>query len=213
MGSPFPSGRMVLVGTIGRRDQGPVSRSALNRARTPRPASRRPRPRCARTSRHPRRRKSTGGAAPWVAAPVGAGNRVTAVELVFSPGPGLGKFGIWLRGSRALRHLDYSCHCESPTWRCFGCSAGSPCSPGPRSRQGRRDPDPAAPGRRAPAAGQGPEAVGRPGGAGCSGSAAPVGAENLCHLGRCCGERGPVSSAGRAGLGPSGRGMIFGLWA
>jgi hypothetical protein len=34
--------------------------------------------------------------------PVGAGNRVTAVELVFSPGPGLGKFGIWLRGSRAL---------------------------------------------------------------------------------------------------------------
>jgi hypothetical protein len=27
------------------------------------------------------------------------------------------------------------------------------------------------------------------------------------------GERSPVSSAGRAGLGPSGRAMIFGLWA
>ena len=40
-----------------------------------------------------------------------------------------------------------------------------------------------------------------------------VGAENLCHLGRCSGERSPVSSAGRAGLGPSGRAMIFGLWA
>jgi uncharacterized protein with HEPN domain len=37
-----------------------------------------------------------------LAARVGAGNRVTVVELVFSPGPGLGKFGIWLRGSRAL---------------------------------------------------------------------------------------------------------------
>jgi putative transposase len=35
----------------------------------------------------------------------------------------------------------------------------------------------------------------------------------LVSPGRCCGERGPVSSAGRAGLGPSGRGMIFGLWA
>jgi hypothetical protein len=39
------------------------------------------------------------------------------------------------------------------------------------------------------------------------------GAENLCHLGRCCAERGPPSSAGRAGLGPSGPAMIFGLWA
>ena len=41
----------------------------------------------------------------------------------------------------------------------------------------------------------------------------PVGAENLCHLGRCSAERGPASSAGRAGLGPSGRAMIFGLQA
>jgi hypothetical protein len=41
----------------------------------------------------------------------------------------------------------------------------------------------------------------------------PVGAENLCHLGRCSEERSPVSSAGRASLGPSGRAMIFGLWA
>jgi transposase-like protein len=40
-----------------------------------------------------------------------------------------------------------------------------------------------------------------------------VGAENLCHLGRCSAQRGPASSAGRAGLDPSGRAMIFGLWA
>jgi hypothetical protein len=39
----------------------------------------------------------------------------------------------------------------------------------------------------------------------------PEGAENLCHLGRCSAERGPASGAGRAGLGPSGRAMIFGL--
>jgi hypothetical protein len=38
-------------------------------------------------------------------------------------------------------------------------------------------------------------------------------AENLCHLGRCSGERSLVSSAGRAGLGSSGRAMISGLWA
>jgi hypothetical protein len=29
--------------------------------------------------------------------PAGAGNLATAVDLVFSPGPGQGKFGIWLR--------------------------------------------------------------------------------------------------------------------
>src|SRR5205809_5703048 len=39
----------------------------------------------------------------------------------------------------------------------------------------------------------------------------PEGAVNLCHLGRCSAERGPASSAERAGLGPSGRAMIFGL--
>jgi hypothetical protein len=44
----------------------------------------------------------------------------------------------------------------------------------------------------------------------------PMGAENLRHLGRCSadrGRRGPRSSVGRAGPGPSGGGMIFGLWA
>ena len=40
-----------------------------------------------------------------------------------------------------------------------------------------------------------------------------VGADNLRHLGRCTAERGLAPSAGRAGLGPSGRGMIFGSWA
>lgn len=37
---------------------------------------------------------------------VGAGNPVTVIDLVFPPGPEQGKFGIWLRGSRALRHLE-----------------------------------------------------------------------------------------------------------
>jgi hypothetical protein len=54
-----------------------------------------------------------------------------AVDLVFFPGPGRGKFGIWLRGSRALRHIDCSCHCDSLTSRGCGCPAGLPCSPGP----------------------------------------------------------------------------------
>jgi hypothetical protein len=36
---------------------------------------------------------------------VGAGNPVTAVDLVFFSGPGQGKFGIWLRGSHALRRI------------------------------------------------------------------------------------------------------------
>ena len=33
-----------------------------------------------------------------------------------------GKFGIWLRGSHALGHFQYSCHYDSPTWvlRVFG---------------------------------------------------------------------------------------------
>ena len=44
----------------------------------------------------------------------------------------------------------------------------------------------------------------------------PVGAENWCHLGRCSADHGWLGPAfwGRAaGLGPSGGGMIFGLWA
>jgi hypothetical protein len=44
----------------------------------------------------------------------------------------------------------------------------------------------------------------------------PVGAENLCHLGICSTERGRSRLGVRrrsAGLGPSGGGMIFGLWA
>jgi hypothetical protein len=43
-----------------------------------------------------------------------------------------------------------------------------------------------------------------------------VGAENLCHLGRCPTERrrfGQALGVGRAGLGSAGGGMIFGLWA
>ena len=38
-----------------------------------------------------------------------------------------GKFGIWLRGSYALRHLEYSCRYDLSASRCCGCSAGSPC--------------------------------------------------------------------------------------
>jgi len=40
-----------------------------------------------------------------------------------------------------------------------------------------------------------------------------VGADNLCHLGRCTAERGLAPSAGRAGFGVGGRGMIFDSWA
>ena len=51
-----------------------------------------------------------------------------------------------------------------------------------------------------------------PGVPGC----APVGAENLRHLGRCFAERrrlGHANGAWRAGLGSGWRAMIFGLWA
>ena len=39
------------------------------------------------------------------------------------------------------------------------------------------------------------------------------GAENLCHLGKGPAERGRAFGMRRAGLGPTGGGMIFGLWA
>jgi hypothetical protein len=44
----------------------------------------------------------------------------------------------------------------------------------------------------------------------------PVGAENLCRLGRCLADGGRLGLAfdvGRASLGLAGGGMIFGLWA
>jgi hypothetical protein len=44
----------------------------------------------------------------------------------------------------------------------------------------------------------------------------PVGAEDLCHLGRSAGKRlrsGPVPGGRWAGLHPAVRAMIFGLWA
>ena len=47
--------------------------------------------------------------------PVGAGNSVTAVDLVSSAEPGKIKLGIWLRGSHALGHFQYSCYYDSPT--------------------------------------------------------------------------------------------------
>jgi hypothetical protein len=70
--------------------------------------------------------------------PVGAGNPVTTVDWVFSPGPRQGKSGIWLRGGHALRHPEYSCRYDSPTSRCSECSAGSPCSPAPSAPRTRR---------------------------------------------------------------------------
>ena len=30
-----------------------------------------------------------------------------------------------------MRHCQYPCHYDSPTWRCSACSAGSPCWPVP----------------------------------------------------------------------------------
>jgi hypothetical protein len=41
----------------------------------------------------------------------------------------------------------------------------------------------------------------------------PEGAENLRHLGKGLAERGGAFGMRRAGLGPTGGGMIFGLWA
>jgi hypothetical protein len=40
---------------------------------------------------------------------VGAGNPVTAVDLVLCSRTKQGKFSIWLRDGRAFRHLEYSC--------------------------------------------------------------------------------------------------------
>ena len=52
------------------------------------------------------------------------------------------------------------------------------------------------------------------GGAGLLGHSSIVeGAENLCHLGKGPTERGGAFGMRRAGLGPTGGGMIFGLWA
>jgi len=41
----------------------------------------------------------------------------------------------------------------------------------------------------------------------------PVGAENLCHLGKCLAERGWAFGAWPTRGAPPGGGMIFGLWA
>jgi hypothetical protein len=46
-----------------------------------------------------------------------------------------------------------------------------------------------------------------------SGAFEPESAENLCHLGKAPAERGRTFGMRRAGLGPAGGGMIFGLWA
>ena len=66
--------------------------------------------------------------------PVGADNGVTAADLVFTVVPGFTKFGIWLREHDGLRHCQYSCHYDWPTWRCSASSAGLPCSPAPTAK-------------------------------------------------------------------------------
>jgi site-specific recombinase XerD len=45
------------------------------------------------------------GDTPFVEVVVGAGNSVTAVDLVFCAWPGTGKFGIRLHGCHAVRHF------------------------------------------------------------------------------------------------------------
>ena len=51
--------------------------------------------------------------------PVGADNGVMAVDLLFPcRGRGGRKFGIWLRGSVAVGHCQYSCHFVLHIWRC-----------------------------------------------------------------------------------------------
>ena len=42
-----------------------------------------------------------------------------------------GRLGIWLHEGLTVRHCQYSCRYDSPTWRCSACSARSPCSPAP----------------------------------------------------------------------------------
>ena len=48
------------------------------------------------------------------------------------------KFWIRLREGRVIRHLQYSCHYDSPIWWCCACSAGSPCWPAPSVPRTRR---------------------------------------------------------------------------
>ncbi len=105
----------------------------------------------------PRRRRLLPGRRPSSAsAAVGADNSVTGIDLVSSSaGPEKVKFGIWLRGGRWLRHCRFSCHYDSLTSRAQGIRLARLARP-VRSRQVRRDPHPAPPGRRAPAPGQPP---------------------------------------------------------
>jgi putative transposase len=60
---------------------------------------------------------------------VGADNPVIAADLVSCAGWGMVRLGIWLRVGPAIRHRQYSCQYDWPTWRCCVCSAGSPCCP------------------------------------------------------------------------------------
>ena len=88
----------------------------------------------------------------------------------FFPGPGQGRFGIWLRGSRAPGHPEYSWHYDLPTWRCSGCSAGSPCPPAPT---GPKMPGSCSCATRSPCSSGSPgPRGGGPGGAGRAGPAA-----------------------------------------
>ena len=66
-----------------------------------------------------------------VLAALGAGNPVTAVDLVFCAGQRAITFNVWLREGHAVGHLQYSCNYDSPTSQFSGSSAGSPCSPAP----------------------------------------------------------------------------------
>jgi hypothetical protein len=63
--------------------------------------------------------------------PAHAENPVTVADLVSCMGRGTVSLGIWLRTDLAVGHCQYTCQCDSPTWRCCAYSAGSPCSPGP----------------------------------------------------------------------------------
>jgi len=88
--------------------------------------------------------------------PAGAGNPVTAIDLVSSAGPGKVKVGIWLRGGRMLRRCRFSVTTIRLPRSTPGIRLARVARP-VRPRQGRRDPDPAPSGRRAPAPGQHPE--------------------------------------------------------
>ena len=129
------------------------------------------RPRAGRCGRDRRRRQRIS----WlklVRKLVGAGTLLLSLTWSFLPGQGRVGSASGCAGATRSGKLTSRVTTNRLPRGAPGVRLACPARP-VRSGQGRRDPDPAAPGRRAPAAGQGPEAVaGGPGSAGRAGPAA-----------------------------------------